>query len=131
MSKDRDKKKNDQLGMSHGTAANRLRKNILFNLLVKHNENVCFQCNELITTPRELSIEHKIPWLDNSVKLFWDLDNIAFSHLSCNSAAARTRDTSPRGSARTYNKGCRCKLCTKANTNKCLKYKKNRKALHL
>jgi len=41
-----------------------------------------------IDSVEELSIEHKIPWLNNSSELFWDLDNIAFSHLICNTRAA-------------------------------------------
>jgi hypothetical protein len=47
------------LGMPHGTAANRLRKMILFNLLQRHGENVCFKCSKFIETADELSIEHK------------------------------------------------------------------------
>lgn len=74
--------------MPFGTANNKLRKNILFYLLVKYNENICFQCGELIDSVDQLSIEHKISWLDKDVRLFWDLDNIAFSHLSCNIIAA-------------------------------------------
>lgn len=77
-------KKNDQLGMPFGTANARLKKNILFSLLVRLNDNVCFQCGKVIDTVEELSIEHKKPWLDSSPELFWDLNNIAFSHLSCN-----------------------------------------------
>jgi hypothetical protein len=72
------------LGMPHGTAGNRLRKMILFNLLQRHGENVCFKCAEPIETAEELNIEHKQPWEGISVELFWDLENIAFSHLRCN-----------------------------------------------
>lgn len=82
-------KKSNTLGMSHGTACNRLRKNILFSLLTKLNENVCFRCGKTIVSVDELSIEHKQPWEGISADLFWDLDNIAFSHLGCNSAAGR------------------------------------------
>jgi hypothetical protein len=78
------KKKNDTLGMPHGTAANRLRKIILFNLLVRHKENICFKCGQEISTVEEISIEHKLPWEGIDAKLFWDLSNIAFSHLLCN-----------------------------------------------
>lgn len=81
-------KKNDQLGMPFGTANNRLRKAILLNLLKKLNENICFQCGKTINDVDQLSIEHKVAWLDNDPALFWDLDNIAFSHLSCNISAA-------------------------------------------
>ena len=72
------------LGMPFGTACNRLRKLILFDLLRKHGENVCFKCSQIIETPDELSIEHKRPWEGVSVELYWSLENIAFSHLRCN-----------------------------------------------
>jgi hypothetical protein len=88
------KKKHDQLGMPLGTAAQRLRKIVLFSVLERHRENICFQCGEKIESSRELSIEHKKPWLNVSPDLFWDLDNIAFSHLSCNCAAGSRNATS-------------------------------------
>lgn len=82
-------KKSATLGMPHGTAAHRLRKNILFHLLERHGENVCARCGELILSVEELSIEHIKPWEGISAELFWDLKNIAFSHLHCNSGARR------------------------------------------
>lgn len=78
------KKKSETLGMPHGTAANKLRKRIMFSLLVRLNENFCFKCGAEIESDNELSVEHKEPWEGISADLFWDLDNIAFSHLSCN-----------------------------------------------
>ena len=72
------------LGMPHGTANGRLRKNILFHLLTRLKENICHVCGEEIKTPDELSIEHKKPWEGISAELFWDLNNIAFSHMFCN-----------------------------------------------
>ena len=81
--------------------------------------SVCFKCGETIETPETLSIEHKIPWLDNSVELFWDMNNIAFSHLSCNVAGSyKPLKKSPilHGKKSVYKRGCRCKLCVKANT---------------
>jgi hypothetical protein len=80
----RSKRLAQQLGMAHGTAANRLRKIILFSLLVRLKENFCFKCNKEIKTELELSIEHKLPWEGRDTKLFWDLNNISFSHLGCN-----------------------------------------------
>lgn len=77
-------KKNQTLGMPHGTACGRLRKNILFHLLQKHGEDVCIRCNKKIETVSELSIEHIKPWEGISSELFWDVDNIAFSHIKCN-----------------------------------------------
>lgn len=74
----------EQLGMSYGAAGNKLRKLILFSLLEKLGENVCFKCKEVIHSVDELSIEHIQPWEGREAKLFWDLTNIAFSHLACN-----------------------------------------------
>jgi hypothetical protein len=53
------------LGMPHGTAGNRLRKLILFDLLRRHGENVCLKCSKEIETADELSIEHKQPWCND------------------------------------------------------------------
>ena len=72
------------LGMPHGTATNRLRKNLLFNLLVRLKENLCSVCREEIVSADQMSIEHKQPWEGRSADLFWDLSNIAFSHSACN-----------------------------------------------
>jgi hypothetical protein len=91
--------------MPHGTAGNRLRKLILFNLLRRHGENVCFKCSQTIETVNELSIEHKQPWEGISVELFWDMENIAFSHLRCNTnhcrkgGSAYMRKVGPEGTA--------------------------------
>lgn len=78
---------------------------VLFDVLRKHRENVCFKCAEVIETPEELSIEHKEPWEGVSVELFWSLDNIAFSHLRCNrnhrheGGGAKRRKVGPEGTA--------------------------------
>jgi hypothetical protein len=93
------------LGMPHGTASSRLRKMILFHLLQRHDENVCFRCSKKIETADDLSIEHKLPWEGISVELFWSLDNIAFSHRYCNlphryaGGQARMRKVGPEGTA--------------------------------
>ena len=77
-------KKAEILGMPYGTAGNRLRKLIMFHLLEKHGENRCFKCGAEIERVEELSIEHIQPWQLNGSHLFWDMENIAFSHLACN-----------------------------------------------
>lgn len=98
-------RKNAFLGMAHGTASNRLRKMVLFDLLQRHGEDVCFKCSEKIENLDELSIEHKQPWEGVSVELFWSLDNIAFSHLRCNlnhryvGGGAGKRKIGPEGTA--------------------------------
>lgn len=92
------RKKSEQLGMPFGTAGGKLRKSILFSLLKESGKNVCYQCGNPIESEDELSIEHKIPWLDsdNPKELFFSLDNIAFSHLKCNCASRRNTEESKR-----------------------------------
>jgi hypothetical protein len=88
-------RKSKQLDCNFSTASSRLKKLLLFDLVKKLNLDVCFRCGWKILTVAELSLEHKISWLDsgNAVELFYDLDNIAFSHLKCNSLAKRTAGT--------------------------------------
>lgn len=106
-------KKSLQLGMPYGTANGKLRKSILFSLLKKHDENICFRCNKVIETEDTLSIEHKKPWLDEDINLFWNLENIAFSHLICNCREARNprKGITLHPSQSAYKKGCRCDEC--------------------
>jgi len=82
----------DFLGMPYGTAMNRLRKQIMFGLLPRIGEDLCYACQERIETVEELSVEHIEPWLGRSADLFWDLDNIAFSHTRCNVPHVRRTD---------------------------------------
>jgi len=81
---DSNKAKAAQLGMPLGTAAGKLRKAVLFNVLRRHGEAVCFRCQQEIASADDLSIEHKRPWLHVDAALFWDVENVAFSHLRCN-----------------------------------------------
>ena len=117
-------KKSEQLGMSHGAAANRLRKKILFALIREAGVDDCFRCGKLIEGIDDLSIEHKTPWLDSKdpVGLYFDLDNIAFSHLSCNCGSARNikirKPVPPHGTYARYRHGrlpCKCDKCKEAN----------------
>jgi hypothetical protein len=89
--KDSNKEKNIQLGMPLGTASARLKKAIMLNLLQKLCQDICYKCGERITTPEELSVDHKVNWLYNDTELFWDLNNIAFSHRRCNISERRGR----------------------------------------
>lgn len=74
------------LGVPFGTANARLRKMIIFALVQRLGEDVCYRCGKLIENIEELSIEHKKAWLqqENPKEAFYDLENIAFSHLVCN-----------------------------------------------
>lgn len=115
-------RKSKQLGINFSTAFGKLRKSIMLLLLKELHRNYCFHCGLEIVNERELSIEHKIPWLDSNdpTELFFNLDNIAFSHLSCNVSRARRKakikeanDTRViHGTLNTYQRyKCRCIKC--------------------
>ena len=118
-------KKQKQLGINPSTAAHRLRKSILFNFAKRLDLNWCYQCGTEIENIDRFTIEHKTPWLDspNPKELFFSLDNIAFSHASCNYNAGRRKEGKPCPSTTAYRKGCRCRGCKDAMK----EYKKNRK----
>jgi hypothetical protein len=80
-----------QLGMKFAKANSRLTRMILFNFAQTNNQDTCFHCRKKIESVDGFSIEHKIPWIDSidPIKTFFDLNNIAFSHLACNMKAAR------------------------------------------
>ena len=79
-------KKQARLGMNPSTAAHRLRADVLFSLVAQLG-HVCFRCGGDLTRDT-FSLEHKEPWLNSAdpVGLFFDLNNIAFSHQACNYA---------------------------------------------
>lgn len=113
MSKD---KKQEQLGMNPSTAQQRLVKDILYSLVVKTDQNNCFLCGSLMTR-ETFSIEHKEHWLDSEdpISKFFSLDNISFSHLSCNVGAKRNTRAKPVcGTISSYTTGCKCIVCTDA-----------------
>lgn len=134
-----------QLGMPYGTANARLRKNILFSLLERLEENICFRCGEKIEYVETLSIEHIEPWENRDPALFWSMDNISFSHLSCNvphtrkSGNSHFRENAPQGtkwcaycqSYKTHEKFHRCssyqdgldKRCKECAKNNLAKYR--------
>jgi hypothetical protein len=76
--------------MPIGTASHRPRKMVMLQLLRELNRNSCLWCKEKIEDPEDLTIDHKLPWLDESRELFWDLSNIGFSHTFCNAIARRS-----------------------------------------
>lgn len=76
--------------MNHSTAQHRLVKDILWNFILETSKNKCSKCGEDMCR-KTFTIEHIVPWLhsENPLELFFDLDNITFSHLSCNISAGR------------------------------------------
>ena len=63
----------------------------MFSLVKETKKDVCSRCKKQILDIDNFSIDHKIPWLDseNPKKLFFDLENISFSHTGCNYGNAR------------------------------------------
>ena len=120
--------KTRQLGMAHGSANNILRKSILFSLVKRCGLDSCFQCGKLIEDIDEFSMDHKVPWLHspNPAELFFDLDNLAFSHLSCNIRARRSK-VGKHPSTTAYRNGCRCKDCKRINSEKGAAYRLRKK----
>lgn len=101
-------KKKIQLGMNPSTASHRLVKDLLWSFVSKQN---CYRCDQEMSRD-SFSIEHIEPWLDSDdpVGLYFNIDNISFSHLSCNSSAAR-KTKAECGNRGAYKSGCRCFKC--------------------
>ena len=80
-----------QLGMSPGKARNRLVNSLLFYFAQTTNRDTCYRCNKLIESVNDFSLDHIKDWRNSGdpVELFFNLENIAFSHKSCNYSAAR------------------------------------------
>lgn len=78
------------LGVPIGTANARLLKALLFDLAKRLSLTRCFRCGGEIETVGTFSIEHKAAWEHSLAPrdLFFDLDNISFSHRACNYRAA-------------------------------------------
>lgn len=85
------KKNAKKLGVSLGTASSILKKRLLFCFVKKLGLDICYRCEKKIIDITKFSIEHKKGWrfAENPRKIFFDLDNIAFSHISCNSRAKK------------------------------------------
>lgn len=112
------KTKSDKLKMNYSTACNKLKKHILYSLAEKLNMLTCFRCNEKIDNIDNFSIDHKISWKDD-VSLFWDLDNISFSHSKCNFKHGADLTNEKRkwthGNYGYIIKKCRCEICKKGH----------------
>ena len=80
--------KSESLGMPISTAMNRLRKLMLFHLAQRLGQDHCYRCGNKIESADDLGIDHKENWLKKGPELFWDLENVTFSHQLCNSLGA-------------------------------------------
>jgi len=109
------KKGYEILGQSLQKSHIQIRKLMLFHCMQKCGMDTCFQCGEKITDINTLSIEHKIAWMgsENPKEMFWDVNNLAFSHLRCNSIGIKNKNRLIHPSVNAYVKrGCRCEECT-------------------
>ncbi len=92
MAKDHLKIWKEQLGIDFGKANLRLFKMVVWNMARKSGMDKCSHCKQPIDEPDHLSLEHIEPWRGTNDRearphLFWDLNNIAFSHMWCNSGS--------------------------------------------
>lgn len=103
---DTNERKRVLLGENPSTARSKLIKSILFALLQKHEEDICYRCGERIEKIEELSIEHKESWqlADDPVATFYDLNNISFSHVICNSKSVSVYRGWPKGIQHYYDR---------------------------
>ena len=78
-----------QLGVDKGTATGQLKKLLLFEFAKRLGLANCIRCGLEIASANDFTVDHKKPWFHIDVALFWDLENIGFSHDSCNKKAKR------------------------------------------
>lgn len=71
--------------MPYSTAERQLRKSIIHELAKQLGKNKCSRCGAEIKSPEDLAIIHLRDWQDDPAG-FWDLTNIAFSHVGCQAA---------------------------------------------
>jgi hypothetical protein len=84
-----------------------LKKAVLYALVVRLNLDNCFRCGEKIETADVLSLDHKLDWLHVDVNLFWDLNNIAFSHRRCNKSKTHRNNVRNAPKGQSWCSGCR------------------------
>ncbi len=112
-------------GVRSSTARFQLKNKLFFSYIKAAGDNTCYGCTKPIETVGELSIEHIEPHMGRA-EVFWDLENIAYSHLDCNKRRGYRRPLPDRpvpkpnlihGRRSTYvNRGCRCYLCAESNS---------------
>ena len=81
---------------------------IMYSLARKLSMLDCYRCKKEIDDISDFTIDHKKGWVNVSPALFWDMNNIAFSHATCNFNAGKTI---PCPSLNHYRNGCRCDPC--------------------
>lgn len=114
MSNDR---KAQLLGMNFVTARNRLDRDLLF-AFAKKLGHKCHRCGKDLTRDT-FSVDHIENWSmsDDPVKAFFDIDNVAFSHMWCNTKERTERSIKKDHGLHMYDRhGCRCSVCKNAKS---------------
>lgn len=115
--KQNSKKHANSIGYKQIPHANRvLYKILVFEYSKKLGLCTCYRCGETLELG-DFTIDHIRNWRNqsNAKELFFDPDNIRFSHHGCNSKAA-LRSIIEHGTQRMYNQGkCRCDKCKEAH----------------
>lgn len=93
---DRNNRLKDILGETISNATYKLRKILLFEFAKRLDLHHCFRCGEPIDNIDEFTVDHVLSWrLHKSRELFYDIDNIKFSHFKCNCANYTKSKTRP------------------------------------
>lgn len=108
-------KNKEVLGTSMSNATMRLLRSLVFDYICRMHDNYCYRC-KLPMTRQDFSIEHIKEWrgAENGQELFFDIDNISYSHLKCNTEARRFRAWNKgiiTHGISGYRLGCRCETC--------------------
>lgn len=113
--------------MTISSAVGKLRKSLLFHFVSKLGLNNCYRCGLIIESVDDFTMDHKINWLgeEKAKDLFFDVENIKFSHFACNAGATRIKGKHP--SVYSYKNGCRCFECTKLHSEAKNRYRNTRR----
>lgn len=73
-----------------GTATYKLYRLVIWSLLQELGRAICYRCNGPLIEG-EFHLDHKQPWryTEDPIGLFFDLNNVAFSHPKCNLTARK------------------------------------------
>jgi hypothetical protein len=109
------KNKSEVLGMPISKASHRLNRDLIYWLGSQLGVMNCYRCGEPISR-EDFTIDHKVDWLDSDapVDTFFDVENIAFSHLRCNIVAGHQNRPQTHGISAYNHRGCRCDTCRQA-----------------
>ncbi len=84
-------RKSFQLGGNYQSLCQQLKRDLLYHYVKLANCHICHRCGAPIESSEDFSVDHIQAWMykENARELFLDLENIAFSHKSCNYRSRR------------------------------------------